>query len=238
MNIVICHLTRMRSPYICIAGIDPGSGNHVRPVLRQGQLHCDLLDCKGGCINIGKLLEIGPTRAVGQKPELEDRLFNPGNLSVLSTLKPHEFWGMLLLHSRDNLTEIFGDDLAARDRSYVIRKGTGNASLGILLPKKPPTVSISEFRGKKSIRIGLFEKNLTSSLSLTDLRFYGSDMETPLSKTVENVSRRLRSGVRAILGVGLTRLWRKPDENEEFHWLQVNNIHMEDEPTWRVEYGN
>jgi len=238
MKVVICHLTRMRSPYICIAGIDPGSGDHVRPVLRQGQLHRDLLDCSGGCINIGKLLDIGPTRAIGQKPELEDLLFNPVNLSVLRTLKPHEFWGLILTHSKDSLADIFGADLADRARSYVIRKGTGNASLGLLLPKKPPTVSIIEIKGKKSIRIGLFEKNRTSSLSLTDLRFYGSDLETPISKTVENVSKRLRNGVRAILGVGLTRLWRKPDENEEFHWLQVNNIHMEDDPTWRVEYGN
>jgi hypothetical protein len=238
MEVVICHLTRMKAPSICIAGIEPKTGNHIRPVIRQGQLNTDLLDCLGGCINMAKVMETGPIKDVGQKPEVEDRLFEPQNLAGVKTLKPHEFWALLLTYSKDSLRDIFGDDLETRGYSCVVRRGAGNASLGLLLPGKTPTVEINEFEGKKKIRVKLIDKDQTSYLSLTDLRFYGPDLETPSEAVVKNIARRLRSGVNVILSVGLTRPFSpKPGEQEECHWLQVNNIHMLDDPLWEVDYG-
>jgi hypothetical protein len=37
-----------------------------------------------------------------------------------------------------------------------------------------------------------------------------------------------------ILSVGLTRPFRKWGDSEERHWLQVNNIHLEDDPLWQL----
>jgi hypothetical protein len=36
-----------------------------------------------------------------------------------------------------------------------------------------------------------------------------------------------------ILSVGLTRPWRKQEDTAERHWLQVNNVHLQDNPLWR-----
>jgi acyl CoA:acetate/3-ketoacid CoA transferase beta subunit len=64
------------------------------------------------------------------------------------------------------------------------------------------------------------------------LRLYEADNETPKKKLVYHVSQRIRDGVKVVLGVGLTRPWKKEGEDKALHWLQVNNIHLEDNPTW------
>jgi hypothetical protein len=48
------------------------------------------------------------------------------------------------------------------------------------------------------------------------------------------VEERLKSGVEAILSVGLTRPWQKRGDTAERHWLQVNNIHLKDDPLWQL----
>jgi hypothetical protein len=47
------------------------------------------------------------------------------------------------------------------------------------------------------------------------------------------VRRRIQAGVEVILSVGLTRLWRKQEDAAERHWLQVNNVHLQDDPLWK-----
>ena len=39
-----------------------------------------------------------------------------------------------------------------------------------------------------------------------------------------------------ILGVGLTRAFAASSgpDSESFHWLQATNIHLEDDPTWKL----
>jgi hypothetical protein len=47
------------------------------------------------------------------------------------------------------------------------------------------------------------------------------------------VQERIEAGVESILSLGLTRPWRKQGDTTERHWLQVNNIHLKDDPLWR-----
>jgi hypothetical protein len=51
---------------------------------------------------------------------------------------------------------------------------------------------------------------------------------------VQSVQKRLEAGVETILSVGLTRPWQKRGDDAERHWLQLNNIHLEDNPLWRL----
>jgi hypothetical protein len=46
MRVVVNHLTRMSSPYVCVTGVDK-SGAHIRPVLAAGQLDRTLLLSEG-----------------------------------------------------------------------------------------------------------------------------------------------------------------------------------------------
>ena len=71
-------------------------------------------------------------------------------------------------------------------------------------------------------------------LSVNDLRLYEKDHRTPRQDLASSVQSRLAAGVEVILGVGLTRPWRKRGDTDELHWLQVNNIHLKDAPLWQL----
>ena len=55
------------------------------------------------------------------------------------------------------------------------------------------------------------------------------------SDVVADLNRRLAGGVPVILSVGLSRPYAKPGDPDERHWLQVNGIHLEDNPVWQVQ---
>jgi hypothetical protein len=69
---------------------------------------------------------------------------------------------------------------------------------------------------------------------VNDLRLYQRDGRTPRRDLFASVEERLKSGVEAILSVGLTRPWQKRSDTAARHWLQVNNIHLEDDPLWQL----
>ena len=48
------------------------------------------------------------------------------------------------------------------------------------------------------------------------------------------VAARLARGVPCLLSVGLTRPFSSREGDAPVHWLQVNNIHLEDDPAWRL----
>jgi hypothetical protein len=233
MELIVFHLTRMDKGNICIAGIDPITGNQVRPVIKFKNFSKDHLDCNGGCVNMGKVIDIGKARYVGQKPELEDFDIDPAALKVGRNLYPVEFLMHLKEKSRGNLKQIFGEGLQIHGYNGVVDVGTGSASLGFLAPKTKPTVRINE-HGK--IRVGLLDDSHKLYLSLTDLRFYLEDSLTPNEDVVDRISRKIRNGARIILGMGLTRSWQKPGDDKPYHWVQVNNIHFEDDPMWQLRY--
>src|SRR5690348_907932 len=91
MQIVISHLTRMQPGYICVAGIEPATGKHIRPVLNR-RLQSNLLRKNGGVFEIGALVELGPTRHVGRAPELEDHEFSVENLQYIQPINATNFW--------------------------------------------------------------------------------------------------------------------------------------------------
>jgi hypothetical protein len=98
--------------------------------------------------------------------------------------------------------------------------------LGCLVPKQRPSLYVDQ-RG--AIRIALE----TANLSVADLRLYERDHRTPRRDVVTSVRRRIQAGVEVILSVGLTRPWRKQEDSAERHWLQVNNVHLQDDPLWK-----
>jgi hypothetical protein len=70
------------------------------------------------------------------------------------------------------------------------------------------------------------------NLSVTDLRFYQPDQTSLRVPQITDMARRIERGVPLVLGVGLTRLFRKDENSEPKHYLQVNNVHLEDNPVW------
>jgi hypothetical protein len=229
LRILINHLTRMQPGYFCVAGLD--TLRHIRPVLRRGRLTTDLLRPNGGPFDVGSVVYLGSTISAGHPPELEDRRFDLARARWLFDEDPADFWDTLHRVARESLAEIFGPALELWDESGTVDVGEGSSSLGCLRPEKQPWLYI-DHRG--TVRLVLDYLIPSVDLSVNDLRLYETDGRTPRRDLIAGVQKRLESGVGVILSVGLTRPFQKWGDTEERHWLQVNNIHLEDNPLWQL----
>jgi putative nucleic acid modification protein with dual OB domain len=223
MRIIVNHLTRMQSGYICVAGINTSNNQHVRPVLRNGRLTTDLLTANGGPFALASLVDLGPTQFSGNPPEVEDHLFNPYKVQIINTLSSEQFWKALHTVAQRSILEIFGPAIQPFKRGCVVDKGTGNASLGCLLPAESPHLSIDNY-GK--IRMQVTDGDFTVNLSVTDIHLYETDQQTPKADLIRQLDAQMRRGDPVILSIGLARAWQQPGDTAERHWLQVNNIHL------------
>lgn len=230
MEIIVSHLTRMQSGYICVAGIETATGKHIRPVLR-GRLTNSLLVRYGGPFDMAAVVQLGSVRYEGQPPEVEDHAFEPAQAQRLHTAPPDAFWSLLQRTAQSSLTGIFGPALKAHGPGCVVEKGGGIASLGCLVPASRPRLYLND-AGK--IRMTVSDGAFQANLSVSDLRLYEPDQQTPARSVVEAVARRINSGVDLVLSVGLSRPYRATSDDIERHWLQVNNVHLADDPTWQL----
>jgi hypothetical protein len=221
----------MQPGYFCVAGVDVDTLRHIRPVLRRGRLTTDLLRPNGGPFDVGSVVYLGSTISAGHPPELEDRRFDSARARWLFDDDPADFWDTLHRVAQKSLEEIFGPALELWDESGTVDVGEGRASLGCLRPEKQPWLYV-DHRG--TVRLVLDYLMPSVDLSVNDLRLYEGDGRTPRRDLVASVEKRLKSGVEVILSVGLTRPFQKWGDTEERHWLQVNNIHLEDNPLWQL----
>jgi hypothetical protein len=229
MRIIVTHLTRMQYPYICVAGIDPETGRSIRPTAK-GRLPRALLRAEGGPFDIGGLVDLGEVIPEGVAPEVEDHRFHHWAARYLETCSPGQFWATLQLAARPALREIFGSELVPTGVTCSVAPGKGIASLGCLVPAIAPHLAIEY----GSVRIFVSDGAHDLSLPVTDLRLYGDDQKSVRTQAVADINRSLMSGARALLCVGLTRPFQKDGDSEPRHWLQVNNIHLEDNPIWQA----
>jgi len=228
MRIVLNHLTRMDAPRICIAGINPDTGTHIRPTTdRLHPLTRDLLANEGGPFALGALVELGEVMPDPKAPETEDHLFLPEQTQVLGRLSPSRYMELLNEHARRHLHEIFGTELMRHDWNYATDKNCGTASLGVLRVRRKPDLEIDRY-GK--LRLRLNDEKKPAFLSVTDVRFVEADHKTIHSEMVADVRERMRRGVAVLLMLGLARAFQKPGDDCERHWLQVNGICMSDRP--------
>ncbi len=229
MQIVVNHLTRMQPGYICVAGIDPSNGQHIRPVLRSERLTRNLLALNGGPFGIASLVDLGPVKYCGQAPELEDHCFHFLNVRNLGIVSPERFWQLLQSTTHTSMVDIFGPAIQPFRNGCIIDVGTGKASLGCLIPTNPPKLSLTR---DARIRAYITDGTFTVNLSVTDLRLCEADHKTPKEGLIRKINARIQSGTPVILSIGLTRPWKHPDDAVERHWLQVNNFHLKDNLPW------
>ncbi len=236
MQILVNHLTRMRLGRICVAGVDVDTRHRVRPVLRQESLEADLLARYGGPFDMARIVDLGRPLHQPARPHVEDHQIAPARLRFKRNASAEEFWGLLLELSRPRLRAIFGDALRTiANGRCVVDLGCGEASLGCLRPKETPELYLRSSRdGKSQIRMRLFDGQFRVDAGVTDLRLYGTDHVTPDAKLVRTAAEWIRRSAGLVLGVGLTRKYRASADAPELHWLQVNNVHLQDDPLWQL----
>jgi hypothetical protein len=237
MQIVINHLTRMQAGYFCAAGINLETLRHIRPVKVGMRLRTEMLARYGGPFELGNVIDIGPAKPVGQRPEVEDHELDWSKVKVVDKFTGAQFWEIMQKVSRPKLRQVFGPALKMMGmRSCAIEPGCGLASLGcvvftgiarLFLKSRPPKPD--------QVRIAFTDGVLRVDVGLTDIRLYGRDHVTPDQTTIDRVAKRLRAAEPVILSVGVGRA---PPPSEDgpppVHWLQVNNIHFNDETIWRL----
>ena len=236
MQILVNHLTRMRLGRICVAGVDVDTRRHVRPVLQRESLEAELLARYGGPFDLARIVDLGRPRPAPARPHVEDHQIAPARLRFRRNASAEEFWGLLIELSKPRLSEIFGDALSTtgQDRC-VVDVGCGDASLGCLRVEETPELTIRSSRdGKPQIRMRLYDGQLRADAGVTDLRLYGDDHVTPDAEMVRTAAEWIRHADTVVLSVGLTRKFRAKAEAPELHWLQVNNIHLPEDPLWRL----
>ncbi len=246
MIIVINHLTRMREGRICIAGVDPQTSQHVRPVTKWGHLDGRLLagrslDGREGPFNMAHVVDLGSVNPEPQKPHVEDHSFVPWKARFIERFRPEDFWALLYRMSRPSLKEIFGDELRVTDRQACgTAIGMGAASLGVLRPVNRPQIYLRREKNdaQPSVRMRIDDGQMRVDVGVTDLRLFGSDHVSLKETMVDGVDRRLQGTGAVLLGMGLGRAFvSRSEKGSARHWLQVNNIHFEENPIWGFVEG-
>jgi len=235
MKILINHLTRMHGGHICVAGVDPDTRRHVRPVLADGKLPFYLLARYGGPFEMGHVVELGRPRPRPGRPHVEDHVFVPSQAKFERAAEVHEFWNLLCCEQKTSLVEIFGLALGPLGRMrYGTPDGRGDASLGLLRPAQPPQLYVTEGHGKRQVRVKLTDGRVRADAGVTDLRLCAADHATPDETLVRGVAKWLVDSRGVILAVGLTRRFRPTDRQDFVHYLQVNNLHLVEDPLWKL----
>ncbi len=224
MRIILNHLTHLNQGFICVAGLDLETHRHVRPRLRQNNLTSAYLTRNGGYFELGAMLDLDWVEKAPTPPEVEDVRFNPRRVRVLKKAAPVYFWNLLKSVARPHLSEIFGPALRPLDYSAVVSEGQGIASLGCLYLDRLPELTLNR-QGRP--RLALNDPPFNLNLSVTDLRFYEGGTTNPNPTAFDHANALIRQGGPVILSLGLSRAWRKNENDPAYHWLQVNNIHLE-----------
>ena len=219
----------MRGTRICFAGVDWNTGAHVRAITDGGdELSRELLVENGGPLSIGSRVDLGDTTATPSKPRSEDHLFDTENLEQLCVLTDDKFLELLGKVSAPTVHDGFGPALErVTPNKLAVTPGTGSASLAVITPSKKPVLAINR-HGNAQIRLP--QPTGSIYLTVTDYRYYEDDQTTVRKDRVADVAERLDADVPVYITLGLGMPFKKGGGDQELHWLQVNNLILEDRP--------
>lgn len=225
MRIVVNHVTRMKGMLrICIAGIDAGTFEHVRPVTSPTDpITRTLLRENGGPFGAGALVDLGSVVARPDPPETKDHEFVTARAKYIENLADDVYLEFLERVSDVDISSAFGADLVeVRYRKFAVPAGHGTRSLAVV-----PVVKSKLLIDFEKLYLMLGPPQTPAKLRVTDVRFYASDQRTIKQDVVDDVNGRLASGVATYAMLGLARAI--PDEEAgDVHWLMANGLCLAD----------
>src|SRR6188472_370364 len=135
MQIVVTHLTHMSPGFVCVAGVNLVTGQHVRPLMNR-PLSLRHTAAGGGPFDLGATVDLGYARYQGEPPEIEDHSFMEHNLRALGRVDPLTFWAIVEGGAEVRLQHIFGSTLNQVGTTCAVERRRGSASLGCLIPNR------------------------------------------------------------------------------------------------------
>ena len=89
---LVTDVTRMEAGFICVAGIEEGTRERIRPMLPDSRrIPLDWVASRGGVVDLRRVLELGAAPRIGRVPEIEDVLTNDDRISVVGALSHERF---------------------------------------------------------------------------------------------------------------------------------------------------
>lgn len=214
----------MRPGFVCIAGIDPATKAHIRPIVPSANLRRTDINVGGRELTIGTEIDIGRTTPAPNPPDVEDHEFKPASMRRVRDLTPTEFFILLMSAAQPSLASIFGASLEPDGRTASVAPGSGTVSLGCLKPAQKSRITVMFDK----VKLRLEDGGRDMLVAVTDLRLYELDQQTPDRRAIAAMNAAMASGA-ALLSVGLSRAHSRPGEDRPRHWLQINNVHVRSE---------
>jgi hypothetical protein len=227
MEIVVNHLTRMAAPRICVAGVVVGGRRHVRPIVPGSRLDANDLAERGGLFSLGAVVRFAKVVPRPSPPEVEDVAFAPQTAIGVRRVSGDELWALMTDVAESELRSIFGGELDRDGRTASLPEGVGDASLGVMRPRGRLLLEIEYAKP----RLRFLDPELGSlNAPVTDLRLVEPETGALDRDRVALVQDRLRRR-ECLLSIGVGHVWAR-EEGRPRHWLQINNIHLDDNPLW------
>ncbi len=220
-SIIITDLTRFSAgkPTVCIAGIDPKTGECIRPMPYLPFIECERLKMLPGGILVGDFTPT-PDRTA---PHLEDSRHK--DLKFGGACSSAEFRQVLDGSCFASLEEGFECGFESGERLLPPDQKVQRSI--ITLQVQPTDIEIVE----NTYKPGGIQLNFTDGsgrrrrfFPITDLGFYDYAQRHRESGALDALNEQIAKQETVYLRIGLTRLWRNPNGKEGF-WMQANGIY-------------
>lgn len=217
---ILTDLTRFSKPdKVCIALVDPETGQCFRPIPYLTSKACSDLDIQPGAKILGKLT----LRKDRQAPHIEDA--NYGDLKFAGPSTTQEFRGILEKTLSPSISEGFGVSFEANQKHIPDDTPAGSSILTIKVNPSAITIHEDQYnRGKIKLSFQDASGHQFRYLSITDRGFYDFAQQHQNDSELEKVQGLLQSQEEIFLRIGLSRSF-KANDGREGCWIQVNGIY-------------
>lgn len=222
MKIIITDLTRFskKPDIVCIAGINPESGECVRPMPYMKSERCKELNILPGAVLSGNFTS--PPKI--DPPHGEDRFHD--NLTFIGPCTSEQFIEILSTSESPSVESGFGVKLSDGQKYIPLNDIPPRSIITISVCSRNICIVQGQYKAD-TIKLLFTDKSGKEFkyLPVTDLGFYGYVLKN--NKNAADISQLnsfLRSQNEIFLRLGLSRPYRAPDGREGF-WIQVNGIY-------------
>jgi hypothetical protein len=219
-TIIVTDLTRFSKPdMVCTAGIDPKTGECIRPMPYLSSSECKRLKILPG----GRLTaEFTPSRQI-TKPHTEDHGYT--GLAFQGPCTSDEFRAVLEKSSFNSVEEGF-DTILSPEQKHLPDTHKGPRSI-VTLPVLPSTVSVVEDSYKPG-KIKLHFRDKSGKwfrfIPITDLGFHDYAMAHHARSDLKAVNKLISEQKEVFLRIGVSRVYKVQDGRNGY-WLQANGIY-------------
>lgn len=209
MQIIITGITNMKDDYICVSGYDIEKGVYRRPLLMGSRLSSSFLNQLSGFICIGSQIEFEliPPPHIATPPHREDIWIDSDSVVLVRQMEYSLFREFIHTIVDEDIVSIYGHEIELLDGQPVLPKGYGEKSLGAIICRKCSVYN--DYMGKT--RCDLVDRS-------------GSMYRKIPVVARDEFYKKLGEYADIPLRMGLSRPFRKTNQEEEYCWVHVSAV--------------